>query len=126
MKTVQLRAPGAAPAPGPPGSTRSMPDAPGLATADVSVAMGAAGADVALETADIAPMADDLLKLPEAVRLSRLTRSNILQNVTVALLTVTALLAGVRVGEVRMAGGMLVHEASVLLVIGSAMRLSKG
>lgn len=103
-----------------------MPDAPGLATADVSVAMGAAGADVALETADIAPMADDLLKLPEAVRLSRLTRSNILQNVTVALLTVTALLAGVRVGEVRMAGGMLVHEASVLFVIGSAMRLSKG
>lgn len=100
-------------------------DAPALATADVSVAMGAAGTDVALETADIALMADDLLKLPEAVRLSRLTRSNILQNVAVALLTVTALLAGVLVGEVHMAGGMLIHEASVLLVIGNAMRLLK-
>ena len=98
-------------------------DAPALAAADVGVAMGAAGTGVALEAADMALMADDLAKLPEAVALSRAVLRNIHQNVGVALATVAALLAGVLLGEVHMAGGMLVHEASVLIVIGNAMRL---
>lgn len=98
-------------------------DAPALATADIGVAMGAAGTGVAIETADIALMADDLLKLPQAVRLARRTVANMRQNIVIALLTVAALLAGVLFGGVTMAIGMLVHEASVLIVIVNAMRL---
>jgi Cd2+/Zn2+-exporting ATPase len=85
--------------------------------------MGAAGTDVAIESADIALMTDDLGKISEALRLSKLTLRNIHQNVMIALITVAALLAGVFSGEVHMAGGMLIHELSVLLVILNGMRL---
>ncbi|MFD1505457.1 cation-translocating P-type ATPase [Georgenia yuyongxinii] len=98
-------------------------DAPALATADIGVAMGAAGTGVAIETADIALMGDQLLKLPEAVGLARRTVHNMRQNIAVALVTVVLLLAGVLLGGVTMAVGMLVHEASVLIVIVNAMRL---
>ncbi|MFC5820194.1 heavy metal translocating P-type ATPase [Nonomuraea harbinensis] len=98
-------------------------DAPALATADIGVAMGAAGTGVAIETADIALMKDDLSKLPRAVSLARRTVSVMRQNIAVALVTVGALLAGVLLGGVTMAIGMLVHEMSVLVVIGNAMRL---
>lgn len=98
-------------------------DAPALATADVGVAMGAAGSAVAVETADLALMADDLLRLPHALALARRTTLVMRQNVVVALVTVGALLAGVLLGGVTMAAGMLVHEASVLVVIANAMRL---
>ena len=92
-------------------------DAPGLAASDIGIAMGIAGTDVAIETADIALVSDDLLKMSEAVAISKATMRNIRQNVTIALAAVSALLAGVLVGEIHMAGGMLVHEASVLIVI---------
>ncbi|MCD6640767.1 MAG: cation-translocating P-type ATPase [Nocardioides sp.] len=98
-------------------------DAPALATSDIGVAMGVAGTGVAIETADIALMKDDLLKLPEAISLARRTVNNMRQNITVALVTVALLLAGVLFGGVTMAIGMLVHEASVLIVILNAMRL---
>ncbi|WP_430867524.1 heavy metal translocating P-type ATPase [Demequina aurantiaca] len=98
-------------------------DAPALATADIGVAMGAAGSGVAIETADIALMRDDLLKLPQAIALARRTVNNMRQNIAVALLTVVTLLAGVLFGGVTMAVGMLVHELSVLVVIANAMRL---
>ncbi|WP_277454295.1 cation-translocating P-type ATPase [Janibacter sp. DB-40] len=98
-------------------------DAPALATADIGVAMGAAGTGVAIETADIALMKDNLLKLPEAVSLARRTVNNMRQNIVVALVTVATLLAGVLFGGVTMAIGMLVHEISVLVVIANAMRL---
>ncbi|HJB09234.1 MAG TPA: cation-translocating P-type ATPase [Candidatus Brachybacterium merdavium] len=100
-------------------------DAPALATADIGVAMGAAGTGVAIETADIALMKDDLLKLPQAIGLARSTISVMRQNIAIALITVVALLAGVVTGGVTMAIGMLVHEASVLLVIVNAMRLMR-
>ena len=98
-------------------------DAPALATADIGVAMGAAGTGVAIETADIALMKDDLLKLPQAVSLAKRTVNNMRQNITIALVTVATLMVGVIFGGVTMAIGMLVHEASVLVVIVNAMRL---
>lgn len=98
-------------------------DAPALATADIGVAMGAAGSAVAVETADIALMGDNLLKLPEAIRLAKRTVSVMRQNIAIALLTVVLLLVGVFAGGVTMAFGMLVHEGSVLVVIVNAVRL---
>ena len=98
-------------------------DAPALAAADIGVAMGAAGSAVAVETADIALMGDDLLKLPEAIRLAKRTVSVMRQNIAIALATVVLLLVGVFGGGVTMALGMLVHEGSVLIVILNAMRL---
>nr|WP_081784814.1 cation-translocating P-type ATPase [Cellulomonas sp. KRMCY2] len=98
-------------------------DAPALATADIGVAMGAAGSGVAIETADIALMGDDLLKLPQAIALARRTVRTMRQNIVVALVTVGLLLAGVLGGGVTMSAGMLVHEVSVLVVIINAMRL---
>lgn len=98
-------------------------DAPALAAADIGIAMGAAGTSLAIETADIALMADDLMKIPEAIRLSKAALRNIRQNFTIALVTVAALLTGVLLGQVHMAEGMLVHEASVLVVILNGMRL---
>ncbi len=98
-------------------------DAPALATAHVGVAMGAAGSAVAVETADIALMADDLNKLPHAIGLAKRTVAVMRQNIFIALVTVALLLAGVLWGRVNMALGMLVHEGSVLLVIANAMRL---
>lgn len=85
--------------------------------------MGAAGTDVAIESADIALMADDLGKIPEAIGLARATLNNIRQNVVVALLTVAGLLAGVFANEVHMAGGMFIHQISVLVVVVNGMRL---
>lgn len=100
-------------------------DAPALASADIGIAMGAAGSGIAIETADIALMADDLRKIPQAISLSKAVLRNIHQNVFIALVTVAALLAGVLLREVHMAGGMLIHQASVLIVILNGMRLMK-
>ena len=62
-------------------------DAPALATADIGVAMGAAGSAVAVETADIALMGDNLLKLPEAISLAKRTVNVMRQNIWIALIT---------------------------------------
>ncbi|WP_022870911.1 heavy metal translocating P-type ATPase [Yaniella halotolerans] len=100
-------------------------DAPALATADIGVAMGAAGSGVAIETADIALMGDNLMKLPESISLAKRTTRVMKQNIVIALATVVVLLAGVFAGGVTMSLGMLVHEGSVLVVIVNAMRLMR-
>src|SRR5699024_740882 len=86
-------------------------------------ARGAARSAVAVETADIALMGDNLLKLPEAIGLAKRTVRVMRQNISIALLTVLVLLFGVFAGGVTMAVGLLVHEGSVLVVILNAMRL---
>jgi Cd2+/Zn2+-exporting ATPase len=97
-------------------------DAPAMATATVGIAMGAAGSDVALETADVALMADDLSHLPFAVGLSRSTRSIILQNVIVSL-GVVALLVPATILGLSMGAAVAMHEGSTLLVVINALRL---
>lgn len=98
-------------------------DAPALALADVGIAMGAAGSAVAVETADIALMTSRLSRIPHAISLAKRTSRVMRQNIAIALVTVGLLLAGVLLGGVTMSIGMLVHEASVLIVIVNAMRL---
>ena len=98
-------------------------DTPALAQADIGVAMGAAGSPAAIETADIALMADKLPRLPYALHLAQRIVRTMTLNIVIALATVAVLLAGVLLGGVTMSIGMLVHEASVLLVIGIAMLL---
>ncbi|MDO5032441.1 cation-translocating P-type ATPase [Corynebacterium sp.] len=98
-------------------------DMPALATADVGVAMGAAGSPATIDTADIALMADRLTRLPQALILAKRTARTMRINIAIALLTVLVLMLGVFLGGVTMAIGMLVHEASVLLVIAIAMLL---
>lgn len=98
-------------------------DAPAIATADVGIAMGVAGTDVAMETADVVLMADNLDKLIHAFKLSKATIRNMKQNMFIAVGTVVLLLMGVLTKNVNLASGMLIHELSVLLVILNAIRL---
>ncbi|HRI99501.1 MAG TPA: heavy metal translocating P-type ATPase [Hyphomonas sp.] len=97
-------------------------DAPAMANATVGIAMGAAGSDVALETADVALMGDDLRTLPFAVGLSRSTRRIIRQNLWVSLGIVAVLIPATLLG-LGIGPAVFVHEGSTLLVVGNALRL---
>jgi len=97
-------------------------DAPAMANATVGIAMGAAGSDVALETADVALMADDLRHLPFAVGLSRHTRGVIRQNVFVSL-GIVAFLVPATIFGLGIGPAVAIHEGSTLLVVFNALRL---
>ena len=97
-------------------------DAPALAVASVGIAMGAAGSDVALETADVALMGDDLSKLPFVIGLSRQTRRIIRQNLWASLGMVVILIPATIFG-LKMGIAVLFHEGSTLLVVANALRL---
>jgi Cd2+/Zn2+-exporting ATPase len=98
-------------------------DAPALASADLGIAIGGAGSDVAMETADVVLLSEDVRKLSYAVGLSRATVVNMKQNIGFALVVAATLLAGVLVRTVNLSIGMFIHELSVLLVIVNAVRL---
>ena len=97
-------------------------DAPAMANATVGIAMGAAGSDVALETADVALMADDLAQLPFAVGLSRSTSRIIKQNLWVSLGVVAVLIPATIMG-LNIGTAVIFHEGSTLLVVINALRL---
>jgi Cd2+/Zn2+-exporting ATPase len=98
-------------------------DAPAMATAAVGVAMGGAGTDVAIETADVALMADDLEKLPDAIGLSRFSRRIIMQNLFIALGVILVLAPLSALGYTYLGVAVLFHEGSTVLVVLNAMRL---
>jgi Cd2+/Zn2+-exporting ATPase len=98
-------------------------DAPALAAATVGVAMGGAGTAVALETADVALMGDDLGKLAFAVGLSRASRRIIWQNLAIALGVIALLIVGTLSGKVVLSVAVFMHEGSTVLVAMNALRL---
>lgn len=98
-------------------------DAPAMANATVGIAMGAAGSDVAMETADVALMGDDLERLPFAVNLSRQSSRIIRQNLWASLGVVAILIPATITGIFGIGLAVLVHEGSTLLVVANALRL---
>ena len=101
-------------------------DAPALASADVGIAMGVAGSDAALETADVALMADELLKIPYALRLSRATVRNIKTNLAISIVLKAAFVVVAVAGVATLWMAIVADTGASLIVIANALRSVDG
>lgn len=97
-------------------------DSPALAAADTGIAMGS-GTDVAIDNSDVVLIKSDLRSLVRSLKLSKKTVRTLYENIAIAVGTVVLLLIGLFAGYIHMSIGMLIHEASILVVILNAMRL---
>ena len=100
-------------------------DAPALATADLGIAMGAMGSDVAIETADVALMGEDLRTLPQALDHARRARTIMLQNVGLSLALIAILIPLALFGVLGLAAVVAVHELAEIVVIANGVRAGR-
>ena len=98
-------------------------DAPAMAASTVGIAMGAAGSDIALETADVALMSDKIERLPFVIGLSRASRKIIKQNIWISMGVVALLVPATIIGLANIGVAVLFHEGSTVVVVINALRL---